>query len=57
MLLAILQKKLVNVAMRAAEAFYNILKYLYYKNILEYGQIARNGTESVIPNIEGRSTI
>ena len=41
--------------MRTAEAFYNIFMYLYNKNILEYGQIARNGTESVIPNIEGRS--
>ena len=43
--------------MRTTEAFYNISMYLDNKNILEYGQIARNGTESVIPNIEGRSTI
>ena len=55
MLLAILQKKLVNVAMRTAEAFYNIFMYLYNKNILKYGQIARNGTESMIPDTEGRS--
>ena len=25
------------------------------KNILKYGQIARNGTESMIPDTEGRS--
>ena len=43
--------------MRTAEAFYNIFMHLYNKNILEYGQIARNGTESVIPNIEGRYNI
>ena len=41
--------------MRMAEAFYNIFMYLYNKNILEYGQIARNGTESMIPDTEGRS--
>ena len=41
--------------MRTAEAFYNIFMYLYNKNILEYGQIARNGTESMIPDTEGRS--
>ena len=41
--------------MRMAEAFYNIFMYLYSKNILEYGQIARNGTESMIPDTEGRS--
>ena len=41
--------------MRTAEAFYNIFMHLYNKNILEYGQIARNGTESVIPDTEGRS--
>ena len=29
--------------------------YLYNKNILEYGQIARNGTESIIPDTEGYS--
>ena len=57
MLSAILQKKLVNVAMRTAEAFYNIFMYLYNKNILEYGQIARNGMESMIPDTEGRSTV
>ena len=38
-----------------AEAFYNNFMYLYNKNILEYGQIARNGTESMIPDTEGRS--
>ena len=36
--------------MRMAEAFYNIFMYLYNKNILEYGQIAWNGTESMIPD-------
>ena len=49
--------KLVNIAMRTAEAFYNIFMYFYNKNILEYGQIARNGTESMIPDTEGRSNI
>ena len=48
---------LVNVAMRTAEAFYNIFMYLYNKNILKYGQIARNGTESMIPDTEGRSKL
>ena len=43
--------------MRTAEAFYNIFMHLYNKNILEYGQIARNGTESVIPDTEGHSNI
>ena len=41
--------------MRTAEAFYNIFMYLNNKNILEYGQISRNGTESMIPDTEGRS--
>ena len=40
--------------MRTAEAFYNIFMYLYNENILEYGQIDRNGTESMIPDTEGR---
>ena len=40
--------------MRTAEAFYNIFNN---KNILKYGQIARNGTESMIPDTEGRSNI
>ena len=31
--------------------------YLYNKNILEYAQIDRNGTESKIPYIESHSTI
>ena len=39
------------------ERFYNIFMYMNNKNILEYGQIARNGTESVIPDSEGRSTL
>ena len=43
--------------MRTTEAFYNIFMYLYNKNILEYGQIARNGTESMIPHTEGRSNV
>ena len=42
--------------MRTAEAFYNIFMYFYNKNILEYGQIACNGTESMIPDTEGLST-
>ena len=50
------EKNLVNVTMRMAEAFYNIFMYLYNKNILKYGQIARNGTESLIPDTEGCSS-
>ena len=53
--ISLFTKNLVNVAMRTAEAFYNIFMYLYNKNILKYGQIARNGTESMIPDTEGRS--
>ena len=49
-------KNLVNVAMRMEEAFYNISLHLYNKNILEYAQIARNGTESKIPYIESHSS-
>ena len=41
--------------MRTAEAFYNIFMYLHNENILEYGQISRNGTESIIPDTEGHS--
>ena len=41
--------------MRIEEAFYNISMYLYNKNILEYAEIARNGTESKIPYIESHS--
>ena len=37
------------------EAFYNIFMYLYNVNILEYGQIAQNRTESIIPDTEGHS--
>ena len=37
------------------ERFYNIFMYLYNKNILEYGQIVRNETESMIPDTEGCS--
>ena len=43
--------------MRMAEAFCNIFMYLYNKNILEYGQIARNGTEFMIPDTTGHSFI
>ena len=43
--------------MRMDERFYNIFMYLYNKNILEYGQIARNGTESMIPDTEGCSIL
>ena len=57
MLLAFLQKNLVNVAMRMEEAFYNISMYLYNKNVLEYAQIARSGPKSMIRNIEGSSTL
>ena len=42
--------------MKTAEAFYNSM-YLYNKNILEYGQIARNVTESMISDTEGRSIV
>ena len=52
-----LEKNLVNVTMRTAEAFYNIFMHLYNKNILEYGQIARNGTESIIADTDGHSNI
>ena len=41
--------------MKMEEAFYNISKYLCNKNILEYAQIALNGTESKIPHIESHS--
>ena len=43
--------------MRMEEAFYNISMYLYYKNILEYAQIARIGPKSKIRNIEGLSNV
>ena len=49
-------KNFVNVAMRMEEAFYNISMYLYNKNILEYAQIAWNGTVSKIPYIESHSS-
>ena len=32
-----------------------VVMYMLYKNILEYAQIARNGTESKIPYIESHS--
>ena len=51
------EMKLVNVGMRMDELFYNIFMYLYNKIILEYGQIARNGTESMISDTEGCSSI
>ena len=43
--------------MRMAETFYNIFMNFYNQNILEYGQIARNETESMIPDTEGHSSI
>ena len=55
--ISLFAKNLVSVAMRTAEAFYNIFMYLYNKNILKYGQIVRNGTESMIPDNEGRSNL
>ena len=58
MLSTLLPKNLVNVAMRMEEVFYNFSMYLYSKNILEYGQIARSGpTKSMIRDIEGLSTM
>ena len=42
-------------AMRMAEAFYNISTYSYNKNVLEYVQIVRDRTESNIPYIESHS--
>ena len=39
---------LVNVAMRMNKAFYNLLMYLYNKNVSEYAQIARSGPKSMI---------
>ena len=50
--ISLFAKNLVSVAMRIAEAFYD----LYDKNIIEYGQIARD-TEFKIPDTEGRSII
>ena len=44
--ICIFTTNLVNVGMRMEEAFYNRSMYLYYKNVLEYAQIARNETES-----------
>ena len=41
--------------MRMNEAFYNILMYLYNKNVLEYAQIPRSGPKSMISDIEGLS--
>ena len=42
--------------MRMEEAaFYDIFIYFYNKNILEYAQFARNGTETEIPYIESHS--
>ena len=41
--------------MRMDEAFYNLLMYLYNKNVLEYAQIARSGLKSMIRDIEGLS--
>ena len=55
MLLAFLQKNIVNVAMRMEEEFYNIFMYLYNKNILEYAEISRSGYKSMIHGIEGLS--
>ena len=37
--------------------FYNIFMYLYNKNILEYVQIARRGSKSMIRDTEGLSSI
>ena len=56
MLCIVNMQMFTNVAMRMEEAFYNIYMYLYDKNVLEYGQIARSGPKSMIPNIEGRSS-
>ena len=39
------------------EALYNISMYLHNKNVLEYTQIARNGTESEKSYIESHSNI
>ena len=54
--ISLFAKNLVSVAMRTAEAFYNIFMYLCNKNTLKYIQIARNGTESMIPDTEGHSS-
>ena len=51
------KKNLVSGAKRIEEAFYIIFMFLYNKNILEYAQIARNGTESKIPYIESHSKL
>ena len=51
------ETKLVNVAMRTAEAFYNIFMNLYNKNILKYVEIVGSKPKSLILNIEGRSRV
>ena len=38
-----------------AEELYNIFMCFYNRSILEYGQIARNGTEFMIDDTEGHS--
>ena len=57
--ISLFAKNLVNVAMRTAEAFYNIFMYLYNKNILNriWSNYPKNGTESMIPDTEGRSSV
>ena len=47
----------LHVTMRIEEAFYNISMYLYNTNVLEYAPIARSGPNSMICDIEGRSTL
>ena len=41
----------------AIQTLRNYSHTLYNKNFLEYGQIAWNGTESMITDTEGHSTI
>ena len=43
--------------MKMEEAFYDICLYLYGKNILDYIQIAQNGTEFTIPDIESHCNV
>ena len=46
-----------NVGMKSEVPFYNVLMYLYDKNILEFAQIAQTEPKSMIQNIEGRSNL
>ena len=48
--------RFANVGMKPEVPFYNIIMYLYNKNILEYPQIAQSEPKSMIIYIEGCSS-